>query len=88
MSNIMRRLSEHFDWIVIDTPPVIPLTDAALLSRLVDASLLVVRADRTPKDAVDRALAILGTKHVVGVVLNAAEDLNRQYYGYGYYLQK
>ena len=88
MSNMVGRLSQHFEWIVIDTPPVIPLTDTVLLSRLVDASLMVVRADRTPKEAVDQALAILGRKNVAGLILNGAEGLNKQYYGYGYYLKK
>lgn len=85
MPRLLQRLSQHFDWIVIDTPPVLPLTDAVLLSRLADASLMVVRADRTPKDAVDKALAILDRKSVAGIILNATEGLNKlysEYYGY------
>jgi Mrp family chromosome partitioning ATPase len=81
----LERLSLHFDWILIDTPPVAPLTDAVSLSRHVDGTLLVVRAGCTPQEAVKEALTLIGPKHVLGIVFNAAESLNRlysQYYGY------
>lgn len=84
-SKMLQRLSPQFDWILIDTPPVAPLTDAVSLSRLADATLLVVRAGCTPPEAVKEALALLGQKHVLGIIFNAAEGLNRlysQYYGY------
>ena len=88
MSGLMQSLSQHFEWILIDTPPVLLLTDAASISRLVDATLLVVRADRTTRDAVEQAVAILGPKQILGIVLNAAGRLNKlysKYYRYGYY---
>jgi capsular exopolysaccharide synthesis family protein len=83
--NVLQRLSPHFEWILIDTPPVAPLTDAVSISRHADASLLVVRAGCTPQESVREALAALGQKHVLGIIFNAAEGLNRvysQYYGY------
>ena len=82
---VMQALSSYFDWVVIDSPPVAPLTDALLLARHADASLVVVRADRTPKEAAKAACALLGPKHVLGIVLNGVEGLNRlysKYYGY------
>jgi len=85
LPTVLQRLSPHFEWVLIDTPPVVPLTDAVSLSRLVDASLLVVRAGCTPQETVKEALAALGQKHVLGIIFNAAEGLNRlysQYYGY------
>jgi capsular exopolysaccharide synthesis family protein len=88
-ASVMKRIRPHFDWILIDTPPVAPLTDAVSLSKHVDASLLVVRADCTPQEAVKGALALLGPKNVLGVVFNAAEGLNRLYSKYyGYYGKK
>jgi capsular exopolysaccharide synthesis family protein len=83
--SLMRRLGGLFDWILIDTPPVIPLADAVALSRCADGSLLVVRADRTSSEAVEDAIALLGPNHVLGILLNGAEGLNRlysKYYGY------
>ncbi len=86
LSAVMQRVSSHFDWILIDSPPALPLTDALSLSRQVDATLLVTRADRTSREAIDETLTLIGRKHVLGIVLNGAEGLNRLYSEYhGYY---
>ncbi len=88
-AQVLQQLSPHFDWILFDTPPVAPLSDAVSISRHVDASLLVVRAGYTPQDSVKEAIAALGQKHVLGVVFNAAEGLNQLYSEYyGYYGKK
>lgn len=89
LSVVVQKLCALFDWVLFDTPPVAPLTDALFLSQHVDASLLVVRAGSTPREAVEEALARLGKKHVLGVVFNGAEGLNRKYSKYyGYYEKK
>lgn len=81
----LRKLYFLFEWILIDTPPVVPLADTLSLSRHADASLLVVRAGQTPREAIDDALTLLGPT-AVGIVLNGAEKLNRAYYKYyGHY---
>ena len=85
LKTVMERLTPYFDWILIDAPPVLPLTDALSLSRQVDATLLVARADRTPREAIEQALTVIGRKHVLGIVLNGTEGLGRlysQYYGH------
>lgn len=86
LPGVLQELYEYFDWILIDSPPVIPLTDALSLARRTDASLLVVRAERTPRDAVHETVKLLGHQHVIGVLLNGVEGLNRLYAKYqGYY---
>lgn len=68
-------LRDRFDRVVLDSPPVVPVTDAAILSARVDGTLLVVRALRTTKDLVRqgaRALRDVGG-NVIGVVLNAVD---------------
>ena len=88
-AKVMTAVRPHFDWILIDTPPVAPLTDAISLIKHVDASFLVVRADHTPQEAVKGALTLLGPKNVLGIIFNAAEGLNRLYSKYyGYYAKK
>jgi capsular exopolysaccharide synthesis family protein len=87
-SRIIRRLSPLFDWIVIDAPPVIPLTDALLLSRQTDATLLVVRADKTPSEAVEEALSVVGQQNILALILNGAEGLNKRYSKYYEYYGK
>ena len=89
IGEIISRLTPHFDWILVDSPPVLPLTDAMAMSKYVDACLLVVRAHQTPKEGVEQALTILGKKHVLGVLFNAHEGVNKSYAKYGsYYAQK
>ena len=85
LSSVMQKLSAHFDWVLIDSPPVLPLTDALSLKQHADASLVVVRAGSTPKDAIEEAITLLGPQHVLGIVLNGVEGLNSLYYKYGYY---
>lgn len=84
--NVLREMTSSFDWVLVDSPPVIPLVDALLLKKYAHATLLVTRAGRTPRKAVDKALALLGKEHILGVVLNAAEDVNHLYSKYsGHY---
>lgn len=82
LSAVIKGASRYFDWILIDTPPVLPLTDALLLSRQVDAALLVVRAGRTSRENMEEAIKLIGQNHVFGILLNGAEDVNRHYSKY------
>jgi capsular exopolysaccharide synthesis family protein len=70
----MRRLLDHlrtrFDRVILDTPPVLPLADVAILAPLVDGSLMVVRAGFTPKPAIENALRAFDSSRLLGVVLN------------------
>ncbi|MEO5925013.1 MAG: CpsD/CapB family tyrosine-protein kinase [Bryobacteraceae bacterium] len=79
---------QHFDWIVIDTPPLAVLTDALLLGRCADTSLMVIRADVTPRAAVDEALARLGAEHVFGILVNGEAELNDAASKYAAYYQR
>jgi protein-tyrosine kinase len=82
LPNVLGALSRHFDWVVIDSAPVIPVTDAVSLARHADATLLVVRAGHTPHQSVTAACTLLGPKHVIGIVLNGVEGLDRVYSKY------
>jgi receptor protein-tyrosine kinase len=85
---LVDRLAAHFDWMVVDSPPAIPLSDVLSLKNHTDGSLLVVRAGRTSQDAVEEAITLLGKQHVLGIILNGIEqsDLVYQKYGYGDYI--
>jgi capsular exopolysaccharide synthesis family protein len=73
-STAMRRLLEHlrtrFDRVLLDTPPVLPLADVAVLAPLVDGVLMVVRAGFTTKPAIENALRSFDSSRLIGVVLN------------------
>ena len=82
MQLLIKEASETFDWVIIDTPPLVILPDANLLASMVDAAVLVVRADSTPHHLVKRAADAIGHKRVLGVVLNQAQVTHLPYGGY------
>ena len=81
------KLRLLFDLIVIDAPPLLPVSDPAILSREVDGVVLVVRAGRTRRDVVLRGKKILEDvgAHMIGVVVNNADDVLPYHYGHQYY---
>ena len=87
MAALFTELRRRFDHIVIDTPPVVPFTDASVLSVLSDATMLVVRASKTPKPLVERALQALSSGNVIGITLNYIQitPVDRYYYKYDDY---
>ena len=82
LASLNQSVAPHFEWIVVDSPPALPLTDAYSISRQVDATLLVARADRTPQDAIDATIKLIGRKHILGIILNAASDITQTYSEY------
>ena len=85
---ILENIAGLFDWILIDSPPLAPLSDAVLLSKHADAIFLVVRARNTPRDEVKRAVNLLGADRVTGIIFNGAERLNKVYSKYSEYYGK
>jgi capsular exopolysaccharide synthesis family protein len=82
LGSMFEKLAPHFEWIIIDTPPVVPLTDTLSLRQYADAGLLVVRADRTPGTAVEAAIDRFGAKKLLGIVLNGSDEMDRVYADY------
>jgi protein-tyrosine kinase len=80
---LLQRLAPVFDWIVIDSPPAIPVSDASLLAELCDGMLMVVQAGTTPFDLAQKVCEGFRTKRLLGVVLNRAAP--RSAYGSYYY---
>jgi polysaccharide biosynthesis transport protein len=83
---IFARLREHFDLVLIDSPPVLPVTDAAILSRHADATLMLAAAGQTRRADLHRAVEKLdqvGTQ-ILGLVLNKATRQTGRTYGYSY----
>lgn len=82
---LLQNLNSLFDWIIMDSPPILPLTDTISLAKSADASLLVARSGRTPRRAVDEAVTLLGRRNLCGIILNGIEGLDTYYASYGYY---
>ena len=86
MATVLERLRRHYDVILIDAPPLLPVADAAVLARQADGAILVVRHGHTTRDqvaaAVDRLVSVEG--QLLGTVFNRTPDKGRDGYGYGY----
>ena len=90
MHQIVTQLQQIYDYVVIDSPPIMPVSDALLLSTIVDGVLLVTNASRTPKQQVRAARARLeyARAKIFGTVLNRIrvhQSEYQYYYHQGYY---
>jgi Mrp family chromosome partitioning ATPase len=74
LSPLMEQLEAWFDWIVIDSPPVLPLADASLWSRLADGILLVTRKGITEKQQLKRGLETIEKSKLLGALVNSSES--------------
>jgi succinoglycan biosynthesis transport protein ExoP len=92
MGALLSSLRERFDHVILDSPPVLPITDATILSSLVDGVVMVVECEGTTRAALARACRVIehsGGK-ILGTVLNKVDNRRDGYYGhyhyyYGYY---
>jgi capsular exopolysaccharide synthesis family protein len=84
-AEVFVRLAGWFDWVVIDTPPILPLVDANLWARLVDGTLMVVREGVTPIRSLKKSFDTLDNPKLIGMVLNEASEFDRTSYVDQYY---
>ena len=83
LPKLMATLGQWFDWIVIDSPPVLPMVDTSALSRLADGILLVARHGTTKKKKLQKGLEAIDHSKLVGIVLNASTSvIDSDYYYY------
>lgn len=85
MRSFMTNVSERFDWIVVDSPPIATLSDSDILAAMTDGVLVVVRALQTPMDLLEKAMEALKGRNILGIVLNGHEDDKTKRYSYYYY---
>ncbi len=85
LTQVAIQLADWFDWIIIDSPPVMPMADTNLWSRIADGTLLVVRQGVTPRRALQKTLETLDNPKLLGVVINEASDTDRGRYYSKYY---
>ena len=86
MDVLLGHLRQHFDWILVDTPPLASVTDALLLARHADLTLFVVQHNAVDKKLIKRTATALRrvTPTVLGAVLNAVDVKAKSYYYYYY----
>jgi protein-tyrosine kinase len=81
IKELLTRLAPVFDWVILDSPPCLPVADASVLADICDGVLFVVRAGSTPSEVAHQASQELRGRTVIGVVLNGVEEVG----GYGAY---
>jgi capsular exopolysaccharide synthesis family protein len=74
LKTLLDRMVSVFDWVILDSPPCLPVADASVLADLCDGLLLVVKAGSTPLAIVQRTQQKLKGRNIVGVVLNSVEE--------------
>jgi succinoglycan biosynthesis transport protein ExoP len=89
MKETLERLQERFQFVIVDSPPILPYADGRVLSTIVDGVVFVGRPHLTTREAIKRSLELLAQVNsapILEVVLNAAESevADYQYYRYGY----
>jgi len=86
MKKLIEVLRHHYDLVIIDAAPVLPVADTRLLARLADKVVYVVKWDSTPREAVMSGVRLMrdANADIAGVVLNQADMRRHALYGYGY----
>ena len=88
MQTVLHESKARFDIVLLDSPPLLAVTDAAVLATMVDGVILIIRTQRTKRDAVHRALGHIRSvrARLLGAVLNDVDLRSGAYYGsYGHY---
>jgi protein-tyrosine kinase len=81
---LLQRVEPLFDWIIIDSPPAVPVSDASVLAKACDGVLMVVRSNSTPVDLARRARQEFPDEALIGVVLNGTSEDSMPYASYYY----
>jgi capsular exopolysaccharide synthesis family protein len=80
LGQMMERASELFDWIIVDSPPLLPLADTSVWMKVSDGILLVSRIGKTEKSHLQRGLELVKKSELIGVVLNGCDHAGHDYY--------
>jgi capsular exopolysaccharide synthesis family protein len=84
LSRLMGQLATMFDWIIVDSPPLLPLADTTVWARLTDGILLVTRQGTTRKSMLQRGVEMIKKSDLLGVVMNGCTDSNVSNYYQAY----
>jgi protein-tyrosine kinase len=82
LESVLGDLRQQYDYVLLDSPPVLPVADCRVLGRWVDGFLMVVAAHQTTRKMLSEAMRALDATKVMGVVFNGDDRPRRSYYGY------
>ena len=87
LDTIIEEARRRFDYVLVDTPPLMPLPDCRLIGRCVDGFFLVVAAHRTTRKALAEALTLIDRTKLIGTVFNGDDQPLQRYSAYYAYSQ-
>jgi capsular exopolysaccharide synthesis family protein len=82
LEQLLDEACRNYQYVVLDAPPVVPVSDCRVIRRYVDNFLMVVAAHRTPRPMLEEALDLIGPEKLLGMVFNRGDLMPRSYYGY------
>ena len=84
MGDLMKKVSEEYDMVFFDSPPLLPVTDGQILASKCDGTILVVSSGKTESEQAVKAKDLLNAanSHIIGIVLNNKKMKNPNYYNY------
>jgi len=82
LGDLLDQARRDYDYVVLDTPPLVPIPDARVISKWVDSFLLVVRANTTPRRLLEESLNLMDPQKVLGLVFNNDERPRTTYHDY------
>lgn len=84
MGNLISSLEKQVDIVIYDAPPVLSVTDAQILATKVDGTIIIVRANKTEKEAISNTVGLINHVggNILGTILNDVEESSSGYYGY------
>jgi len=87
MKDLFSEIKFYFDAVIVDSPPVLPVTDSLILSPEMDGAIFLVKAGQTHKDVVRRSVDLMRNSglNILGVVINNQKGVLPYYYDYKYY---
>ncbi|MBN1567587.1 MAG: CpsD/CapB family tyrosine-protein kinase [Acidobacteria bacterium] len=85
LERALKTAADDFDWVIIDSPPILTLSDTTLISPLCDAVVLVLRANSTPSKLIENSIDRIGKDKICGVVINRQKKIHSSRYYYQYY---
>ena len=83
LTDVLNELSVHFEWLIVDSPPLLPVADSTIWAARTDATLLIVKHGKTPRTLLQRALQSDNLK-LLGLVANSWDDPGHEYYSHYY----
>jgi capsular exopolysaccharide synthesis family protein len=84
MEELIENARREYDYVVVDTPPIVPVPDCRIIARWVEGFLIVVAAHQTPRKLLEEALNIVDPAKVIGLVFNGDDVPLSRYYNYSY----